>query len=766
MHLREICRAVLVLPFFLAASLWSQSDAPWDALRTATPPGVSASLRLLDAGPFPAGSLLRAEYRFDFGDTSPGSGTRPANWVGPGYLLDPPLTFPEDRNRPCGTVERACSNPFPILTQSSGGRSGERDSAEVPVVYLAENLPPLPPGRYRVAVMMHEYVPRRIGSPAPGGGQPDPHLYAITNTVELEIVPATEQWVRETVDDAVRILRNGESPRRAADSEARKRAAKQIVHIDHPYAWNAALSLMGADGSELRWAGPLRSKRPAELCEFLQERLPDAGQTVDFSFLDALVRSCVIARVAPPPVFEPTPHGQPLSPAELSAREYWRRRNELGEQFKQEALETLARTLPRRSGRSRYELLNLLIGQVRSWSTTVAGKPAPPWFETLYAEFARVYPSLELIERRRLLPDFVQAWPTPAAIPVLETEMASWAPGSSEEFPNTAFRFLASLDLPRAREIIAAELRKPRTWMGARALEYIPATEAPFTDEQLLDALRLARDNDGSGEAFRSAAIARFASPAAADRIRKLYQDDASRCQPELLAYFLRTDPDFASTILRSQASGMQEEPPRCWLQIVQRTPELASSPDLEQYIGSYLAHRIVWVRRATVEALKMHGSPNAKGVLLEAFRRFHQEWHGRPQELELQQNYQELDFESRLAWAILSGQHWFSDAAEIRAVMQLCVSPFCEQTIGGVLARATKAPLPVSFAQTVDGIFGEIAQYGSGRGATPDRFFEKLRQFPKGTSVRLKVDGLQRNEWDRKLRNLLAETGLTVLPQ
>lgn len=755
MHVHNAWLASL-LPFLLTVPLWSQSAAPWDAARMANPPGVSSSLRLLDVGPFPEGSLLRAEFHFDAGGTTPPGEPSPVSWSRHGVLLDPAGGFPIDLNRPCGTIKEPCGNRYARSLHAP---------REGPIVYLADQLPPLAPGRYRVAVLMLQFVRVQRAEGGPVFGYANPRVYAVSNTVEVEIVPATKEWIRETVDAALRTLGDTELDRSPEGREARERAAKQIAHIDDPYAWNAALSQLAPYSANQSEESLLRSTRHADLCNLLQQRLRDPSQTVNYSFMNALETNCTLMQVESPPFFVSNPHGQPPSSGELAAREYWLHRNEIGAGIRGRALEALSGTLASRGGESWLESLRLLIEHVRGLRSASPTLPAPSWFASVEKEFARGYPSVDLNERWRLLTEFVNVSPTGAWTQVvLEGEMASWKPGGFGALPNAAFRFLASLDPARAREIIAAELQKPKTWMEARALEYLPPAEASFSDEQLLDALQLARENGGSAEALRAAAIARYASPAVAGRVRGLYIEGGSRCQPELLAYLIHADPNFAALVIRDRERDMEKEPPSCWKSIVQETPKLANSPVLEEYVSAYLMHRDVWVRRTAAEALSAHGTSKARESLLAALRQFHEDWKGRRQELE--KTPLVMEFESHLASAILKGRQWFSDEAEIRAVQQLCISAYCKQIVAILLASAVKAPLPLSIQYSVDGFSGWIAQYGYRAEATPDRILEKLSQFPRGTAVQLKVDGLQASEWEHKLRDAVAKMGFTVLPQ
>ena len=93
-------------------------------------------------------------------------------------------------------------------------------------------------------------------------------------------------------------------------------------------------------------------------------------------------------------------------------------------------------------------------------------------------------------------------------------------------------------------------------------------------------------------------------TPRALPRIKAIYESQQQACQPELMAYFVRVDPAYTERAFHSQPWDMRAAPPPCTLQYFQRTPPLAMSPALEQYMAAYLMHSDVHVKTTAAHSL------------------------------------------------------------------------------------------------------------------------------------------------------------------
>src|SRR5262249_54087127 len=110
--------------------------------------------------------------------------------------------------------------------------------------------------------------------------------------------------------------------------------------------------------------------------------------------------------------------------------------------------------------------------------------------------------------------------------------------------------------------------------------------------------------------------IARYATGAIADRVKASWP---SGCQPALIAYFLRVQPEFGMQQLRAELSQ------RPCSRILSQTAEHYVSPDWEKVAVGALADPAVAVKIDAVQALGSFGSPTAVTALLGAFRYWHE---------------------------------------------------------------------------------------------------------------------------------------------
>ena len=173
------------------------------------------------------------------------------------------------------------------------------------------------------------------------------------------------------------------------------------------------------------------------------------------------------------------------------------------------------------------------------------------------------------------------------------------------------------------------------------------------------------------------AALARYGTAGALERMKAIYESQQDPCQPELLAYFVRMDPEYAGRELARQRWNKADEPlPRCTMQIFERTAKIAMHPVLEKYIAGFLmSSQHVPVKQAAAKSLRQYGSPDAALALWDAFRYFHEYWkdHGQP-------GQDGVNLEVELRNAIARAAHWKVSEAELRTIESLCITGACIQ--------------------------------------------------------------------------------------
>ncbi len=156
-------------------------------------------LRLIDPHPFRQGELIKAEVNLPDFRASTGSPSA-EQWQFTGLLLDPQTN--------CGTVIKPCflnETEFHLM-------NGPRGVSDRQTLALNSYLPALPPGHYRVAALARKLVRRSYGAGSTVYVYSDPPQYAVSGTVDVEIIAASADWVRNTIARGVAHL-NGPQPR-------------------------------------------------------------------------------------------------------------------------------------------------------------------------------------------------------------------------------------------------------------------------------------------------------------------------------------------------------------------------------------------------------------------------------------------------------------------------------------------------------------------------------------------------------------------------
>jgi hypothetical protein len=718
----------LIWLLFLPAALAQQSPDPWSGLRAKDPSGVEVLLRLLRAGSYREGELIRAEVSDPDPGSPPPQPLPPEIWSFYGFLFDPAGT--------CGTLASPCFPSAPM----GGGMMMNGDFSGLlprsPVISLNAWLPAMRPGRYRVAALARKQV-RSAGGPY---GYADPAQYAVSNSIELEIVAASPAWIAQTIAACVATLK-GPEPTRNEGYEARRAAAGQLRFLDTPAAWRAALELLPVEEGTLL-QGLLASRQPARICELMQSGIAAPGQAVSSYYLDHLGRICATANL-------------PAPGAEQS--QYWKQWGDSRESFMDKAGERLAASVPAKLGEAKAVAFQTLMERVQQ------AQPRPEWVPALQSEFIKSYPTLGGRWQRQLLSFYASALRSRDLIPLLESVLDGWKPGDYYEAPHAALASLYEIDPARAQAHIVAELKKDRTWLDAAQLALLPPGAAHITDDELIAALAGAQRALIWNPQLRMTALAKYATPEALPRVKAIYEWEQNprsngwwdECQPELMAYFVRVDPAYADRVFHSHPWDMQAQPPACTVRYFDRTPRLAMGPVLEKYMTAYLMHRTVNIKKTAAQSLGRFGSPAALPPLWDTFRYFHEYWKGKAADLE--RNGEGVGLEMELRKAIARGRHWLATDADLRTIESLCVSGRCVQETREDL-DAWRKPLRLELRGPAN---ATVAQYYEFESLADIE--EKLGQFPKGTQFALTAAG-SAAETAAEIRKFAAARGLTIV--
>lgn len=524
-----------------------------------------------------------------------------------GFLLDPAAG--------CGTLQRLCydRNPGGLLDPASPYLGGDVNR------FLPGGLPA---GRYRLAAVFTLEVLRSESPLGRTFGYTEPRQHLVSQTAELEILPATPEWQRRTVADAVKTLVEGDS---YEPVQMRQAAAHTLRYLQTPLAWQAELDHL--DKSEPELLAALEGARDRKaVCAMMRSRITEPRQFVSFGYLQTLEHIC----------------GTPSD----------------------EAAAALAERLPQKLPAVRGAALDALV----QWAGASASQPS--WLPAVRAAVVGEWRQMALPSQKLCLEDRQWAILRGADFAPLLIATLSRTEARDPDLWNAAVRRLFELSPERAQSQIVTALLGARIALQDSTLALLSPETTRGLTPRLLDAI--AR---GGSFHFLAAMLARYGDAASLPRIRALFEAQADPCQPELLAYFLRVDPSYADAILHRQPWDMQEPAPACALRYFAVTARLHMSPQIEQFMTAYLMHRDVQIKMRAAESLGRYGTAAAEAPLWNAFEYFHNYWKDRPAQLNVEGEYLEVALRNAIARA----SAWHTSEAGLRRMASLCISRRCQ---------------------------------------------------------------------------------------
>jgi hypothetical protein len=180
----RILPALLFL-YCVRAAVAQPSPGPvWSDLRAKNPPGLELSLRLTEPHSYREGELIRAQIAFPGRMFAPSQPPPQEHWQFAGFLLDPAGD--------CGSLASPCHEPMTMGFGNTDPTQRLGETSEPIAVSLNNYLPGMPPGRCRAAVLVRKLVLTNWGPMSASYGYTDPPQYAVSNTVEIEVIAATE----------------------------------------------------------------------------------------------------------------------------------------------------------------------------------------------------------------------------------------------------------------------------------------------------------------------------------------------------------------------------------------------------------------------------------------------------------------------------------------------------------------------------------------------------------------------------------------------
>jgi hypothetical protein len=721
--MRAVLLVVSLPVLFAQPGAQVSSTDPWTDLRAKNPPDLELSLRLTASHPYHRGELIPVEAKVP-GMASEGQ----EYWQFGGFLLDPVVD--------CGSLQKPCFGHY-------GPFNGNRPEMGIgqrmgPTKLLLNSfIPLLQPGHYRAAMLLRKEVLLNRAQQSRTFGYTDPPQYAITSLVVFDVIPSSAALIQQTVADAIAIPKNAPPQ----DYESRKTASDQLRFLGASDAWRAGAPLLPLDETILL-QGLAATNQPAWVCDLLQARITAPEQSISSSYFSTMVQICTEVQIPAPPL-PVTPSGPvraviattpPVATAvaqpspEIQA--YFEKARIYRDALVKKSAAALAASLPQKQPQALADSFSVLLDQVQPSRNARPPQPAPEWVAGLTREFLRSANKINIRERYQLLNYFVSVFRSPELIPLLESVLDTWKPGQYYEAPQIALTSLYKIDPARAQSRILQELLKSTTWLNPELLNLLPASAVPPMDDALIEALARAQNPGGWNPQLIMAALARYGTPEAAPKLKAIYESQQQKCQPELIAYFVHTEPEYANRVFHSHPWDMQVDPSPCTVQYFQRTAPLAMDPVLQSYMAAYLMHVNVRVKTVAAQILGLYGSKSATGPLWDAFRYFHEYW--QEKRAELPPNGEGVQLEVALRNAIARGHNWVVDDADLRLMESLCISQRCLYETQQDLRAWQQKPLRLELSSQGGGIRGAAAQYYGLE--SMEALEDKLAQFPRGT--------------------------------
>jgi len=409
----------------------AQTGDPWSSLRAFAPAGAASELKLLDSHPFYQGEWIRADFKLP-GRAEPGQPPPDEVWFFAGLLLDPPAD--------CGTVANPCFSARPAMI------NGLVPARPEPVA-LNSYLPARLTGRYRVAALSRKQV--RIDHEGLGTTYTyaEPAQYAVSNTVELELIAASPEWIAQTIAKSRAVLA-GPQPKTEDEHRAWQDAAEQLASLNQPAAWSATLDLLGQTSEGILLQG-LAAGEPAEqVCHLMQARVSALAQSVSGSYLSTLSEVCVRAHVPPAPkqpmpagaravlvprlVLSPIPPSAvPVAPVPQEVRDWSAKYTAYVTDLRTKATATLAGSVSRKESGVRWTALIALLEYIRQRHMDQPPQPDPSWLPLLTTEFVSEFKNADVGRKAYLLDLFTSTIDSPDIIPFLESVLDDWKPRES-----------------------------------------------------------------------------------------------------------------------------------------------------------------------------------------------------------------------------------------------------------------------------------------------------------------------------------------------
>lgn len=580
-----------------------------------------------------------------------------------------------------------------------------------------------------------------------------------SNEVSFKIVPATRDWQRKILTEAVAML-DLPAPSKPPDLEKYVNASRQALENLRFLGTAEASSqlakrLRGENIGGLDYVcmlGLISSPDSEAARRALDHELTDPDHPISDIFINTL-RTLYLDS------------GDP--------RQEWKK-------AESRAVEALIAALPAKRGKALATSLGTAVNM--AWNS---GDVSEQTTKALVDQTVSLFDQLPLEQQNTLLTYRWDKIGGPDMLPILrhyaETyqdfpQMREINAYRSLELSAAALKHWYELDATGARPAIIREITRPRPRFGARVLGILPDKTLPEVDFALADHLAAASDFDGLADI--ASLIARYATdtilPQVTARLDPLIGKWACGIQDPLLAYVLRVNPSLARPRIEQAVAARGKDFSACNHGMFQSIAEIDYGPTLEEIGIHSLNDPDPQVAMTAATMLGKYGSPAAESALRDRYAAWTAAWTARESELDLtfadspgELGYQ-LGLGENLAMALATAKSWLMDKAALQRLANQTHVKRVRDHLDGYLKTWQSRPLIISFHNNPApvGLQAQVAQYEF---HSVDELESKLIQFPDGTEFLFQSpedNSTADNRTLDELRTFLINHGMAVTGQ
>jgi len=622
------------------------------------------------------------------------------------------------------------------------------------------------PGRYRLYLKSHR-LKREDTSKA---GAPRIQFAAVSNILEIEILPANADWTSAKLASIRAALMLG----KPADESVRI-ALRELEAVGTPEAVSLAFEYSRrTDASPSALLLVAARDRPQVIAAF-DQYLNDPH--IGFREWDIRLRAlfALVQNESPKPLsmWDP-PEGAERDKLEATIKA----RNTRFETLVREQAVALIPLIAKKDMEVR-DACAQAIARIALEAARAAGLVPPENYgltrEQLIAQFASFQPD----RQAELLSDKWDLVRGPEMIPLLEalirkatpkpiapviTALAAWG-GTSSFIDETALRRLMDLAPAKAERILKNDIASGKPIFPGFAVRELPAQDLPAADAAL--SLLLKSSYPGT-----LPLAAKFATKKLTTQMRELYEKEVNLpCMEQewFLIYFLRTGS--GRDMLHREMANREDR--GCYRTLVGDVAARVWNADVEAEAIASLTDPEEAVVTVAAATLATFGEPEVEPLLWKRLERWSEQWRGRAAELyaapigKRRQNPQE-PLGDALFYAIGYARSWLLTEPRRERLLSLCVGDACRERWG-------KPPDAVRVeASSGDGNYPVVFRVGGYAVGTFEGMKFKLQQYPAGTVVRRCTQSpgpfggftvMQQQDMFNDLSSFLAKRSITIEP-